>query len=126
MKVVRPKDLGAAASKLPLTPEEGFVLSRIDGRISTNEIVALTGLPAERVEQIVTKLESHGAVAVEAVEPPPPPPPKPMPSVPKMAAAPQGGKMWSRSSAPKPDLPDFGPGTTSLEEFAAALGMPSG
>src|SRR6185295_7193380 len=105
MKVVKPKNLGASASKLPLTPEEGFVLSRIDGKLSVRELVQLTGLAPERVEQIVTKLATHGAVDVEAAPDAPPIPPPP------------------RTKAPLPSADEFGPGTTSLEDFAAALGV---
>lgn len=108
MKLVRPKNLGAATSKLPLTPEEGFVLSRIDGKISVNDLVQLTGLAPERVEQIVTKLETHGAVAVESAEPPPARP---------------STKMQATRAVPLPRAEEFGPGTTSLEDFAAALGL---
>lgn len=98
MKTVRPKPAGAPSSDLPLTPEEGFVLSRIDGRLSVKDLVALTGLEENRVEQIVTKLASHGAVQLEAAE----------------------------SSKRLPDVgsdPHLPTDQTSLAEFAAALGM---
>ena len=101
MKTVRPKPLGAQAQNLGLTPEEGFVLARCDGRLSVLDLVALTGMEEQRVEQIVTKLASRGAVALEAIE------------------------------ASSPYLPDVGSGPvlpndgemTSLADFAAVLGM---
>lgn len=98
MKTVRPKPVGAPVSDLPLTPEEGFVLSRIDGRLSVKDLVALTGLEEDRVEQIVTKLASHGAVQLEGAE----------------------------SSKRLPDVgsdPHLPANQTSLAELAAALGM---
>lgn len=112
MKLVRPKNLGASASKLPLTPEEGFVLSRIDSKVSVKELVQLTGLAPERVEQIVAKLETHGAIDVEAAPEPPP-----------AQALRPSTKMHVARSAPMPKAEQFGPGTTSLEDFAAVLGM---
>ncbi|AKU95234.1 hypothetical protein AKJ09_01898 [Labilithrix luteola] len=65
MRTVRPKPLAPALNTLPLTPEEGFVLSRIDGRLSTRDLVALTGIEPQRIDQIVDKLASHGAVALD-------------------------------------------------------------
>ncbi len=98
MKTVRPKPAGTPNNDLPLTPEEGFVLSRIDGRLSVKDLVALTGLEETRVEQIVSKLASHGAVQLEGAE----------------------------SSKHLPDVgsdPHLPQDQTSLAEFAAALGM---
>jgi hypothetical protein len=98
---VRPKPVGTTPAKLSLTPEEGFVLSRIDGRLSVKDLVALTGLEETRVEQIVTKLANEGAVQLEGYE----------------------------SSQRLPDLgsdpvmPSDPHSTASLAEFAAALGM---
>jgi hypothetical protein len=99
MKSVRPKPLGAALSSLRLTPEEGFVLSRIDGRLSLRDLVALTGLEENRLEQIVTKLEASGAVALEAADP--------------SGVLPDAGS--------SPTLPERE--VASLADFAAALGM---
>lgn len=98
MKTVRPKPAGAKVSDLPLTPEEGFVLSRIDGRLSVKDLVALTGLEENRVDQIVTKLASHGAVQLENAE----------------------------SSKRLPDVgsdPHLPTNETSLAELASVLGM---
>lgn len=67
---------------LKLTPEEGFVLSRVDGRVSTEEIVALTGLPKERVESILGKLENQGVVDADAAGEQPPDPPSSARAVP--------------------------------------------
>ena len=105
MKSVRPKLLGPPADGVPLTPEEGFVLARIDGRLSVDDLVALTGIDEPRVQQIVTKLASRGAVALEGSE------------------SPSSGYLPDTASCPH--LPESG--TTSLADFAAALGMdPSG
>ncbi len=50
---------------LGLTPEEGFVLSRLDVPLSAPEVVALTGIGIERVEAILTLLRDKGAVATD-------------------------------------------------------------
>lgn len=98
---VRPKPVGTTPAKLSLTPEEGFVLSRIDGQLTTKDLVALTGIDEGRIEQIVTKLANEGAVQLEGYD----------------------------SSQRLPDIPSdvtlpVDPhSTTSLADFAAALGM---
>lgn len=100
MKTLRPKPV--VLTGLKLTPEEGFVLSRIDGRLSTKDLVALTGLEEQRVEQIVAKLASSGAVVLEAAEP----------------------SGYLADSGSNPVLPESDDGAeTSLADFAAALGM---
>jgi len=101
MKSVRPKPLGLPVGGGPLSSEEGFVLARIDGRLSVGDLVALTGIEEPRVQQIVTKLASRGAIALDA------------PESPSSGALPDHGS--------DPWLPDTG--TTSLADFAAALGM---
>jgi hypothetical protein len=58
MKSWRPKK--APIEGVKLTPEEGFVLSRVDGKLSTDDIVALTGIEKGRVEEILGKLRGHG------------------------------------------------------------------
>ena len=74
---VRPKTIDY--KQLRLTAEEGFVLSRVDGPLSVRELVTLTGLPEDRVQEIVAKLATSGALDVEGgalpvpVGPPGPP-----------------------------------------------------
>jgi hypothetical protein len=53
---------------LPLTPEEGFIVSRLDGVTDLRGLSLVTGLPAERIEAVLTRLVALGAVA--AAEPP--------------------------------------------------------
>ncbi|MBZ4420503.1 hypothetical protein [Myxococcus sp. RHSTA-1-4] len=48
--------------KLVLSPEEGFVLSRLDGATPARNLPALTGLPVERLRTILTRLVSEGAL----------------------------------------------------------------
>jgi len=52
---------GLDVRALPLSALEGFVLSRIDGRAPAREIVALTGLPADQVLQMLERLCALGA-----------------------------------------------------------------
>jgi hypothetical protein len=49
-------------TKLELSAEEGFVLSRIDGSTSVKELTHLTGMSEDRVGEIVDKLASEGAI----------------------------------------------------------------
>ncbi len=61
----------------PLSPTDGFVFSRIDGRLDEHEIIALTGLPQDRVRESLAKLESLGFITFEFPAPPPPTPAEP-------------------------------------------------
>lgn len=49
---------------LRLSPEEGFVLSRLDSDLSVKELVDLTGLDESRVTSIVETLATQGVVDV--------------------------------------------------------------
>ena len=49
-------------SSLDLQPEEGFVLSRLDGATQARQLPFLTGLSADRVEGILDRLVSVGVV----------------------------------------------------------------
>jgi hypothetical protein len=48
--------------RLPITPEEGFVLSRLDVPLQTAEVAALTGFAPERAQEILTHLAKIGAI----------------------------------------------------------------
>jgi hypothetical protein len=69
MVMVRPKATDVLS--LRLSPEEGFVLSRVDGPLSMKDLVMLTGLDETRVAAIVERLVGEGAIEVEGPEPPP-------------------------------------------------------
>jgi hypothetical protein len=47
---------------LPLTPEEGFVASRLDGNTDLHGLTLVTGLARDRVEAIVARLAELGAI----------------------------------------------------------------
>jgi hypothetical protein len=51
---------------LALTAEEGFVLSRLDSPLTRDEVVELTGLPPERVDNILALLDDKGMVVSDA------------------------------------------------------------
>jgi hypothetical protein len=61
---------------LGLTPEEGFVLSRLSVPMSDSEVVAMTGLDGERAAAVLARLAEKGAIEVDApeVDAPAPPP----------------------------------------------------
>jgi hypothetical protein len=122
MKTVRPKPLGTPTAALPLTQEDRFVLSRIDGRLSVRDLVALTGMDEPRVEQIVSKLASHGAVALEGVEASSGYLPD-VGSEPSLPGTPASPPAPARARGRAVQLPPPDAGTTSFADFAAALGM---
>ena len=47
---------------LPLNAEEGFVLSRLDGHTRARDLPALTGLPPEKLRDILARLVAQGAL----------------------------------------------------------------
>ena len=55
--------------KLTLSPEDGFVLSRVDGVTSAREIVQMIPLPAERTQRSLLGLLSTGVVEFVGVRP---------------------------------------------------------
>jgi len=65
MRRVRPQGSPVDYSRLTLTPEEGFVLSRVDSPTTTRDLVALTGLAEDRIEAIVDKLAGLGVIDAE-------------------------------------------------------------
>lgn len=64
---------------LKLSPEEGFVLSRVEGQTTVHELVTLTGLDEGRIVTILQSLSQAGAVDVEGLAAPPEPAPEPAP-----------------------------------------------
>jgi hypothetical protein len=61
--------------RLPLNAEEGFVLSRLDGHTREKDLPALTGLPPDRLRDILARLVSQGALLPGAAPPAPEPHP---------------------------------------------------
>ncbi len=59
--------------KLPIGPEEAFVLSRVDGRTSETDIAAATGLEPGRVRETLHRLAELGAIEYAAPDPEPRP-----------------------------------------------------
>jgi len=60
----RPKAKAIDLARLRLSPEEGFVLSRVDGSTSVKDLVALTGLDESRVLAIVDRLAEQGVIEI--------------------------------------------------------------
>ncbi len=73
---------GFDIKKLKLDPMDGFVFSRIDGKLGPLELARETGLPDFSVTRTLEKLEKLGAVALLPPGAPPPGAPPPPPSVP--------------------------------------------
>jgi hypothetical protein len=65
----KPKVVGANAARLRLSREERFLMARIDGRTSLAELGNLTGLGAERVGDLVAKLQGEGALSLPEAAP---------------------------------------------------------
>src|SRR4051812_41061173 len=67
---------GADLTAQRLTPTEGFVLSRVDGTSSYDEICLVTGLGEAQTLEILRRLKSQGLILGprDTVPPPAPPP----------------------------------------------------
>jgi hypothetical protein len=65
----KPKVVGANAARLRLSREERFLMARIDGRTSLAELGTVTGLGAERVGDLVAKLQGEGALSLPDAAP---------------------------------------------------------
>jgi hypothetical protein len=63
---------GAASGDIELSPEEYFVLSRVEGTPTVGEILVTSGLPAPDAARILDKLLQVGAVVTTNVVPTPP------------------------------------------------------
>lgn len=57
---IAPEDL----MSLDLTPEEGFLITRIDGRMTLGELIKISPMPAEQAERAVSKLVAGGHVTL--------------------------------------------------------------
>jgi DnaJ domain len=75
--VPAPKPAGLAGLKLGA--EEGFVLSRVDGKLTVGQICLLVPFDPEVTATILGQLARVGAVVIPGAELPPPPPPPPRP-----------------------------------------------
>jgi hypothetical protein len=98
------------ATGLALSAEEGFVLSRLDAPLTRDEVVSLTGLPAERIDNILSFLEDKGFVTADT-----PSMRAPMATIPDAdyLAAPTPAVMWPAETmahlyerANLPEVPD--------------------
>ena len=49
---------------LNITPEEGFILSRIDGQVRVRHLVSLTGLGKEQTLKLIQSLVEKGAITI--------------------------------------------------------------
>ncbi len=62
----KPVKDGPDAKSLPLSPTDGFVLSRVDGVLDEEDLAESTGLPDAQVQASLAKLESMGLIVFGA------------------------------------------------------------
>jgi len=60
-------------SSVQLTPEDYFVLTRVDGRSTLKDIWTVTGFPEDKAAAILHKLREAGALLLPGDQPKPPP-----------------------------------------------------
>jgi curved DNA-binding protein CbpA len=133
----RPSPERRDARSFPLSPTDGFVLSRIDGTLDESDLAASTGLPEAQVQTSLLKLESLGLIVFDTsrasavVSRPPLPPASAVtpvalrtssvesraaaaPSAPPRPAPAPPGKAAPPLSAPARSVPAAPPSTPSL------------
>src|SRR5580698_10220245 len=96
---------------LPLTPVDGFVLSRVDGKLTARDLAASTGLSEDQVSTSLDKLAELKVVAFGPPDANPSPPVTPAPAAPAEPAPP-----------PAPPLPPPAPGPAA--QFAVPEDAP--
>jgi curved DNA-binding protein CbpA len=74
---------GVDIKKLKLDPMDGFVMTRIDGKLGPRDLARETGLPDFSVARALEKLEKLGVIQI--IDPSAPPPPPAPPSQPVQA-----------------------------------------
>jgi hypothetical protein len=94
----------APLEALPLDPQEGFILSRLDGQTRVADLPALTGLPPERVARALERLVSLGAVSAPVAPPAAHAPPPPVPA----QEAEEGEEEVEGGDAGEPEASDQG------------------
>jgi curved DNA-binding protein CbpA len=128
-RVPKPATGGREAKSFPLSPTDGFILSRVDGVLDEGDLAESTGLPEPLVRASLAKLEALGLIVFG----PPPPaqsgaiaaarrapgatPPGAAPSRPGLDAAPSRSAPAARAldnnpaprTAPAPDAASTGP-----------------
>ncbi len=95
-----PKLKPSALAGLKLGAEEGFVLSRVDGRLTVGQICLLVPFDAEVTATILGQLARAGALEIPGAQlpEPPPKPPAPVPT----PATPVAEPPRARSQTPAP------------------------
>lgn len=94
-------------ASLPLSPTEGFLLSRIDGATPWSLLRECGVLPAEEVDRCLRSWLDEGVLAIEGK--PEPPPAKPAPTPAPEATAPRGETLGADLEGlvdPSLDLPE--------------------
>lgn len=78
---------GVDIHKLKLDPMDGFLMTRIDGKLGPKDLGRETGLPDFSVARALEKLEKLGVIQLVDPNAPPPPPPQAPPAAPERKSA---------------------------------------
>jgi curved DNA-binding protein CbpA len=95
----KPSPARLDAKNFPLSPTDGYVLSRIDGTLNEADLTASTGLPDEQVKVSLAKLEALGLIVFDGA---------PAPTAPLSGTAPIAGRTSSvqiRTAAAASSIP---------------------
>jgi curved DNA-binding protein CbpA len=95
----KPSPLRRDAKSFPLSPTDGYVLSRVDGALTEADLTASTGLPDDQVRASLAKLESLGLIVFEGAPPAAAAPPSGLNAV---AARPSSVQIRAAAAVPTP------------------------
>jgi curved DNA-binding protein CbpA len=106
----RPVPERGDARNFPLSPTDGYVLSRVSGALNEVDLIASTGLPEAQVQASLAKLETLGLITFDGGSP--------APSVesPRAPVTPRASVVQIRASTPAaPASPTVGPPPEDVE-----------
>jgi curved DNA-binding protein CbpA len=71
VRTPRPVPLHREVRSAPLSPTDGYVLSRVDGTLNERDLTESTGLKEEHVQASLAKLEALGFIVYDGIPPSP-------------------------------------------------------
>ncbi len=110
-----------------LTPEEGFLLSRVDGRTALGDLCLLVPFPREQTVSMLRRLWESGVLVIAGRSPPtrtpPPPAPTPTPPPPPTTLDPQFETVPAKAAKTKTGTQPALPATPLVDESGGSLSV---
>lgn len=124
LRPIPKKDVDYTALPLSPTPEEYFLLSRINGNVTVAEICAISGLSRDATMTALGRLQTAGLIEFPAAAPPQQPAPRVARQVPQPQTRPQPAQPARPKPTPKPAPVDMSFGAESAVTGGAKPATP--